>query len=103
MEQRRDRAERQQHGPGGGDGRRQRQVSGELVIAALAGEIRLVAGSYAPDGWYACDGSLRNIDDDVELFNVIGTMYGGDGTTTFALPDLRSQLPVHASLGQAGQ
>jgi microcystin-dependent protein len=85
---------------GGGDGRRhlrhrrQRPVPGELVMEALAGEIRLFAGSYASDGWYACDGSLCSIDDDVELFNVIGTTYGGDGTTTFATSARSARSPL---------
>lgn len=70
------------------------------------GEIRLFAGNFAPAGWYACDGSLLPISENDALFALIGTTYGGDGQTTFALPDLRGRVPVHQSggfvLGQAG-
>jgi microcystin-dependent protein len=60
------------------------------------GEIALFAGTNAPYGWALCDGSLRQItnDNDAILYNVIGTTYGGDGVTTFALPDLRGRSPV---------
>ena len=64
-----------------------------------AGEIRLFAGTFAPHGWATCDGSLRKVDEDAQLFKVIGTTYGGDGKTTFALPNLQRQLPVHRPNG----
>ena len=70
------------------------------------GEIRIFAGNYAPQGWAFCDGSLLSISEFDTLFNLIGTTYGGDGQTTFALPDLRGRIPVHQGagfvLGQSG-
>lgn len=58
------------------------------------GQIKLFAGTFAPVGWALCNGQVLNIADNDALFNLIGTTYGGDGTTTFALPDLRSRVPV---------
>lgn len=65
------------------------------------GEIRMFAfGSRgAPNGWQACDGSLLAISEYDALFALIGTTYGGDGQTTFAVPDLRGRLPVHQGAG----
>jgi len=60
----------------------------------LIGEIRMFAGSFAPRGWELCDGRLLSISQHSALFSVLGTAYGGDGMTTFALPDLRSFDPV---------
>jgi microcystin-dependent protein len=59
------------------------------------GEIRIFAGNYAPVDWALCDGQLLPIAQNDALFTLIGTTYGGDGQTTFALPDLRGRLPVH--------
>jgi microcystin-dependent protein len=59
------------------------------------GEIRLFGGTFAPVGWAFCDGSLLPISQYDALFALIGTTYGGDGVTTFALPDIRGRLPVH--------
>ena len=59
------------------------------------GEIRLFAGNFAPAGWAFCDGQLLPIADNDALFTLIGTTYGGDGQTTFALPDLRGRIPIH--------
>ena len=59
------------------------------------GEIILLGCNFAPVGWHFCDGSLQPISQDEALFNLIGTTYGGDGQTTFALPDLRSRVAVH--------
>jgi microcystin-dependent protein len=59
------------------------------------GEIRLVGFNFAPTGWHICDGSLLNISAYSALFALIGTFYGGDGTTNFALPDLRGRTPIH--------
>lgn len=59
------------------------------------GEIRIFAGNFAPVGWAICDGSLIAISENDTLFNLIGTTYGGDGVSTFALPDLRGRAPVH--------
>jgi len=70
------------------------------------GEIRMFAGNFAPAGWALCDGRLLLISENDALFNLIGTTYGGDGQSTFALPDLRSRVPVHVgngfALGQQG-
>lgn len=63
------------------------------------GEIRMFAGNFAPNGWAFCDGQLVPISENDALFTLIGTTYGGDGETTFALPDLRSRVPVHAGQG----
>ena len=59
------------------------------------GEIRMFAGNFAPAGWMFCDGSLMPISENETLFNLIGTTYGGDGQSTFALPDLRGRIPIH--------
>jgi microcystin-dependent protein len=59
------------------------------------GEIRLFGGTFAPVGWLDCDGRLVDISSYDTLFALIGTTYGGDGVTTFALPDLRGRVPVH--------
>src|SRR5690348_4157871 len=59
------------------------------------GEIRMFPGNFAPVGWAICDGSLLPISENDTLFTLIGTSYGGDGQTTFALPDLRGRAPVH--------
>jgi microcystin-dependent protein len=59
------------------------------------GEIRMFGGSFEPVGWAFCDGRLLAISENDALFNLIGTTYGGDGQTTFALPDLRGRAPLH--------
>lgn len=61
------------------------------------GEIRLFAGNFAPLNWAFCDGSLQLIAENEALFTLIGTTYGGDGMTTFALPDFRGRVPIHRS------
>jgi microcystin-dependent protein len=66
---------------------------------SVVGEIRMIASSYAPEGWHFCDGSLLSTTQHPVLFSVLGTTYGGDGATTFALPDLRGRVPIGA--GQA--
>ena len=63
------------------------------------GEIRMFAGTYAPEGWALCDGQTLSISQNQELFALIGTTYGGDGQTTFKLPDLRGRIPI--SIGRA--
>lgn len=63
------------------------------------GEIRMFAGNFAPQGWAFCDGQLLAISDNDVLFSLIGTTYGGDGVSTFALPDLRGRLPLHQGQG----
>jgi len=63
------------------------------------GEIRLFAGNFAPAGWMFCDGQLLPIAENETLFQLIGTTYGGDGQSTFALPDLRGRVPLHQGSG----
>lgn len=63
------------------------------------GEIRMFAGNFAPDGWQFCEGQLLPISENETLFQLIGTTYGGDGQSTFALPDLRGRLPLHQGNG----
>jgi microcystin-dependent protein len=63
------------------------------------GEIRMFAGNFAPAGWMFCEGQLLPISEDETLFNLIGTTYGGDGQSTFALPDLRGRIPIHQGNG----
>jgi microcystin-dependent protein len=62
---------------------------------AFVGEIRMFAGTFAPTGWAFCNGQTMSIASNEVLFTLIGTTYGGDGVTTFQLPDLRSRIPVH--------
>jgi len=59
------------------------------------GEIRMFAGNFAPAGWMFCEGQLLPISENETLFQLIGTTYGGDGQSTFALPDLRGRIPLH--------
>jgi microcystin-dependent protein len=61
------------------------------------GEIRMFAGSFAPAGWAFCSGQLLPISENETLFQLIGTTYGGDGQSTFALPNLQSRIPLHFS------
>jgi microcystin-dependent protein len=63
------------------------------------GEIRMVSFTFCPQGWAAADGQLLAINQNPALFSLFGTMYGGDGMTTFALPDLRGRVPIHAGAG----
>ncbi len=65
----------------------------------LLGEIRLFAGNFAPGGWALCDGQLLSIAQNTALFSILGTTYGGNGTTNFALPDLRGRNPIGTGQG----
>ena len=65
----------------------------------FVGEIRMFAGNFAPDDWAFCDGQLLAVSGNDALFSLFGTIYGGDGRTTFGLPDLRGRIPIHE--GQA--
>ena len=65
----------------------------------FVGEIRMFAGNFAPRGWAFCDGQLLAISQNDALFSLFGTIYGGDGRTTFRLPDLRGRVPIHAGQG----
>ena len=70
------------------------------------GEIRMFGGNFAPAGWMFCEGQQLPISENETLFQLIGTTYGGDGESTFSLPDLRGRLPIHQGngfiLSQAG-
>ncbi len=63
------------------------------------GEIRIFAGNFAPDGWAFCNGQLLAISQHTALFSLLGVTYGGNGISTFALPDLRGRFPMHAGQG----
>ena len=63
------------------------------------GEIRIFGGNFAPQGWAFCAGQVMPISQFEALFNLIGTTYGGDGQSTFALPDLRGRVPIHFGNG----
>lgn len=63
------------------------------------GQIALFAGNFAPRGWALCDGQLLQIASNSALFSILGTTYGGDGRTTFGLPDLRGRAPIHPGSG----
>ncbi len=62
-------------------------------------EVRIFAGNFAPRGWAFCDGQLLAVSQNDALFSLLGTIYGGDGRTTFGLPDLRGRVPIHAGSG----
>lgn len=63
------------------------------------GEIKMFAGNFAPRGWATCQGQILSIAQNTALFSLLGTTYGGNGQTTFALPDLRGRAPVHWGQG----
>ena len=63
------------------------------------GQIIMFAGNFAPRGWALCDGQLLAISENSALFSILGTTYGGDGRTTFGLPDMRGRVPMHAGSG----
>lgn len=63
------------------------------------GQIIMFGGNFAPRGWALCDGQLLSIASNTALFSILGTTYGGDGRTTFGLPDLRGRFPMHAGNG----
>jgi len=65
----------------------------------FVGEIRMFAGNFAPRGWAFCDGQLLAVSQNDALFSLLGTIYGGDGRTTFGLPDLRGRIPLHQGSG----
>jgi microcystin-dependent protein len=66
------------------------------------GEIRMVGFNFAPAGWAHCDGALLPISENETLFQLLGTTYGGDGQSTFGLPDLRGRVPLHKGTGAGG-
>ena len=66
------------------------------MATPFIGQITIFAGNFAPRNWAFCDGQLLSIAQNTALFSILGTTYGGNGTTTFALPDLRGRVPIHA-------
>jgi microcystin-dependent protein len=71
------------------------------MAESYVGEIRMFAGNFAPVGWAFCNGQAMPISENESLFQLIGTAYGGDGESTFHLPDLRGRVPIHAGQGPA--
>src|SRR6266568_2255274 len=69
------------------------------MLEPFLGEIILVPYNFAPQGWAFCEGQLLSIAQNTALFSLLGTTYGGDGRTTFALPDLRGRVPIHFGQG----
>src|SRR5579871_1018349 len=69
------------------------------MIDAYLGEIRMVSFDYAPEGWALCHGQPLLISENTFLFSLLGTAYGGDGITTFALPNMQGRAPVHFGQG----
>jgi microcystin-dependent protein len=69
------------------------------MSSPFIGEIRMFGGNFAPAGWAFCNGALMPIAENDALFTLIGTTYGGDGQTTFALPNLQSRVPIHVGPG----
>ena len=69
------------------------------MSSPYVGEIRMFGGSFAPAGWALCQGQLMPISENDTLFNLIGTTYGGDGQSTFGLPNLSGRVPVHQGQG----
>ncbi len=65
----------------------------------FVGEIKMFAGNFAPRGWAFCDGQLLAVSQNDALFSLLGTIYGGDGRTTFGLPDMRGRIPLHQGTG----
>ncbi len=70
-----------------------------MTDIAYIGEIRLFGFTFAPVDWAFCDGTLLSVSQHTALFSLIGTTYGGDGRSTFALPDLRGRVPLHKGQG----
>ena len=69
------------------------------MATPFAGEIRMFGFSFAPYGWHLCDGSLLPIAQYDALYALLGTTYGGDGQSTFGLPDFRGRIPLHQGQG----
>jgi microcystin-dependent protein len=63
------------------------------------GEIKIISWNFSPKGWALCNGQQLPINQNQALFSLLGTMYGGNGQTTFALPDMRSRVPIHVGAG----
>lgn len=72
---------------------------GETEMDSYIGEIRIFGGNFAPRDWAFCNGQLLPISQNTALFSILGTTYGGDGISNFALPDLRGRAPIHQGNG----
>ncbi len=70
------------------------------MAEAYLGEIRMFAGNFAPSGWALCNGQILSISQNNALFSILGTQFGGDGVSTFGLPNLQSRVPIHQGQGQ---
>jgi microcystin-dependent protein len=79
-------------------GERSSSIS-QMSVEPFIGEISMFAGNFAPRGWAFCEGQLLSISQNQSLFSILGTTYGGDGRTTFGLPDLRGRVPIHTGVG----
>ena len=69
------------------------------MASPFLGEIRMFAGNFAPLNWALCNGQVMSIAENDALYTLLGTIYGGDGSETFALPDLRGRIPIHQGTG----
>src|SRR5919202_2557893 len=69
------------------------------IVEAYLGEIKIISFNFAPQGWALCNGQLLPINQNQALFSLLGTTYGGNGQTNFALPDLRGRTPLHFGAG----
>src|SRR4051794_16502706 len=69
------------------------------MSSPFVAEIRIFGGNFAPRGWATCDGQILPISQNTALFSLLGTFYGGDGKSTFALPDLQGRAPIHQGQG----
>lgn len=76
---------------------------GSNFNVTILGEIKLFAGNFAPEGWAFCNGQILPLSQNTALFSLLGTYYGGNGFNTFALPDLRSAVPLHYGTSTSGQ
>jgi microcystin-dependent protein len=75
------------------------QMPNAFAVEPYLGEIRWFAGNFAPRGWALCDGQILPINQNQSLYSLLGTTYGGDGRTSFALPDMRGRIPTHEGQG----
>jgi hypothetical protein len=77
--------------------------TGANLDVTMLGEIKLFAGNFAPQNWAFCNGQIMAININLQLFSILGTTYGGNGVTTFSLPDLRSAVPLHFGTATSGK
>lgn len=75
------------------------EIAENVSMDPFIGEVAMFAGNFAPRGWAKCEGQLLPISQNTALFSILGTTYGGDGRTTFALPDLRGRVAIHPGRG----